>query len=375
MDATRITGASLGAARIPSGPLDKLAAAAARVAGDGALVFGPARDGSVWGWKLCEAADVPQSDLWERLVNTDVSPKELFMPRTEDIARWRDRLRNLSIAEPAAPPPVVVLGVRPCDAASFDLLDEVLIEGPFSDESYRRRRGATLLITWACGKTGPACACDAFGLAPAAAAGDLMVYPDGNELLLSALTPKGLEVLGDLTGGSTAGEALTGRVDAVAAALNAQKTAVGRRLALDDLTANAAGLTATLFSSDIWTELSPRCLSCGTCTYVCPTCYCFAINDEPRGGDGRRIRTWDSCQFKEFLSMAGGHNPRPSKVERVRQRFMHKLNYHPERYGKFLCVGCGRCIVSCPVGLHVAEVGEALSRAAAAAVSAAKGGE
>lgn len=385
MDETRISRETLGTARLPSGPLDRLAAAAAAVAGDGALVFAPVRDGSVWTWGPCEPADIPRSDLWGTIVNTDISPKEVMLPRTEDVVRWRDRYRDVHLVEPDAPPPVVILGIRPCDAASFELLDEVLVEGPFTDESYRQRRSRTLLITWACAKTGPACACDAFGLAPAAASGDLIVYPDGADLLLSALTPKGLEVLGALGGVAQADGAQ--RVSAVAAALNSQRTSLGERVELGGLATNAAALTATLFTSSVWDGLSPRCLSCGTCTYLCPTCYCFAVNDEPRGAGGRRVRTWDSCQFKDFLNMAGGHNPRPTKVERVRQRFLHKLNYHPERYGKFLCVGCGRCIVSCPVGLHVAEVGEALAHVsvaaaqaaadsgAAAATSATKGGE
>lgn len=360
---------------MPSGSLGKLAGAAALVAGDGAVVFAPARDGSVWVWRACEPSEIPASDLWATMVNTDVSPKEILLPRTEDIVRWKDRFRALRLIEPETPPPAVVLGIRPCDAASFDLLDEVLIEGLFADEPYRQRRSATLLITWACAGTGPACACDVFGLAPAWPAGDLMVYPDGGELLLSALTPKGREVLGALAAragaGDTAQDKDAERVAAAAAALNSRQTPVARRIALDGLLDGAAGLTAALFASEVWGGLSPRCLSCGTCTYLCPTCYCFAVNDEPRGDDGRRVRTWDSCQFKDFLNMAGGHNPRPTKVERVRQRFLHKLNYHLERYGKFLCVGCGRCIVSCPVGLHVAEVGEALVRVSTAA----KGGE
>lgn len=367
MDDTRMTRASLGTARLPSGPLDKLAAAAAAVAGDGALVFAPVRDGSVWTWRPCEPGEIPRSDHWEDIVNTDISPKEVMLPRTEDVVRWKDRFRNLQLVEPDAPPVAVVLGIRPCDAASFELLDEVLIEGPFTDESYRQRRSRTVLITWACGKTGPACACDAFGLAPASPAGDVMVYADGRDLLLSALTHKGLEVLAALGGVSK--EDVSERIRAVAAALNSQRTSIGKRVELSGLATNAAALTATLFTSDVWGGLSPRCLSCGTCTYLCPTCYCFAVNDEPRGTDGRRVRTWDSCQFKDFLNMAGGHNPRPTKVERVRQRFLHKLSYHPERYGKFLCVGCGRCIVACPVGLHVAEVGEALAGVSTAAAA------
>ncbi|MBO4352620.1 MAG: 4Fe-4S dicluster domain-containing protein, partial [Eggerthellaceae bacterium] len=111
-----------------------------------------------------------------------------------------------------------------------------------------------------------------------------------------------------------------------------------------------------MYDHPIWDNLSIKCLNCGTCTYVCPTCHCFDISQENRRKDGVRFRCWDSCMFSEYTAMAGGHNPRPEKLERVRNRFMHKLNFFERRYGISLCVGCGRCVEKCPVALDITRL-------------------
>ncbi len=110
------------------------------------------------------------------------------------------------------------------------------------------------------------------------------------------------------------------------------------------------------FDDGRWEELTVSCIGCGACTYLCPTCHCFDIADESRLYQGRRIRTWDSCQFALFTKHASGHNPRKNKKERLRQRFMHKFSYAVENTGTALCVGCGRCIAGCPVNLDIRDV-------------------
>ncbi len=111
-----------------------------------------------------------------------------------------------------------------------------------------------------------------------------------------------------------------------------------------------------LYNAPFWQKLADSCINCGACTFLCPTCYCFDIQDETLNGKGRRIRYWDSCMFPLFTQHASGHNPRGQKVQRVRNRFMHKLKYFPERFGPLLCVGCGRCIRECPVNIDIREV-------------------
>ena len=109
-----------------------------------------------------------------------------------------------------------------------------------------------------------------------------------------------------------------------------------------------------------WDKETVKCLSCGACTYLCPTCQCFTITDEGSQLDGRRLRSWDSCMTPLFTLETSGHNPRPSKADRMRNRVSHKFSFYPERYdGFFSCVGCGRCVVSCPVSLDIRHMVQA----------------
>ncbi|MBW2651275.1 MAG: 4Fe-4S dicluster domain-containing protein, partial [Deltaproteobacteria bacterium] len=98
------------------------------------------------------------------------------------------------------------------------------------------------------------------------------------------------------------------------------------------------------------------CLACGTCTYLCPTCHCFDITDEVKREDGKRIRSWDSCMSWLFTIETSGHNPRPSQKERWRQRLMHKFKYFADNFDAIACVGCGRCVMYCPVNIDIRKI-------------------
>jgi ferredoxin len=111
-----------------------------------------------------------------------------------------------------------------------------------------------------------------------------------------------------------------------------------------------------LFNDEVWEEMSAKCVNCGACAFVCSTCHCFDVQDEGKGGKGKRIRIWDSCMFPIFTKEASGHNPRHLSKERFRQRVMHKYSYFVDNYGESLCTGCGRCIVACPAGVDIREV-------------------
>ena len=109
------------------------------------------------------------------------------------------------------------------------------------------------------------------------------------------------------------------------------------------------------FESPIWKAQSERCLGCGACAFVCPTCACFDIQEDAHGNHGRRVRCWDSCGFTLFTQHTSGHNPRPTQATRWRQRVMHKFSYMPDRLDIYGCTGCGRCSRACPVDMNIAE--------------------
>ena len=319
-------------------------------------VVAPVQDGPIVSYRAVQDGSRVTLDF----TNSRPSPKQHLMPQTERIFRYRYDGAGLSLLEEEAPEPQVLFGVRPCDAAALLLLDGAL-GGEIPDAAYQARRDATTVLGLACEKAGSACCCTAFGLSPGATLGsDLMLYPDGGRLLAEALTPKGEAIL------QAARDLLEWAEDAalglLRSAYQSKPVPLAERLSLD----GAAADLETRFEDPAWGELAERCLGCGICTHLCPTCHCFALQDEGNSREGSRLRCWDSCMYSDFTRMAGGHNPRPSPKERLRQRFMHKLNYYPDRHeGRYLCVGCGRCVERCPVGLHLPAVLEALRKEAA----------
>jgi ferredoxin len=110
----------------------------------------------------------------------------------------------------------------------------------------------------------------------------------------------------------------------------------------------------SLFESDYWFEIQQSCLGCGVCTFLCPTCHCFDIVDEVQRSE--RVRNWDTCMFRIYSQEASGHNPRPTNVERMRQRIMHKYAFFVESYDEIGCTGCGRCVRHCPVDLDIRHI-------------------
>ncbi len=283
--------------------------------------------------------------------NTATSIKDFLFPQSEDLLRFVTD-GTLSIEEIKPERAQVAFGIRPCDLASVALMDKVLTTGEYADTHYQARRKNTVLIGLACESPADTCFCTSYGYNPGHSAGaDVMLYKDGDQYLAEALSDKGREVVGG------PGEGLFKPADeaagqAVKKAYAEKEVPFGKEVDVEGIDQ----LLDNFFDDQYWDDVSKKCLGCGTCTYVCPTCHCFLLTDEARGGEGLRFRCWDSCMFANYTKMAGGHNPRPSKKERVRQRFMHKLNYYPHRYHSYLCTGCGRCVAMCPVGLHIAGV-------------------
>ncbi|KKM12308.1 hypothetical protein SY88_03895 [Clostridiales bacterium PH28_bin88] len=290
-----------------------------------------------------------QYTRWEKGVepaldggNTVSSAKELFFPQTETMYCYCISANGMGASIEEAPAPTgkqVVFGIRPCDVRSLKLLDDVFLTRGYEDKFYKTRRENTVLVSLGCLEPQPTCFCDSLGINPAEAEGaDVMMCDLGDAYGMEAKTGAGKDLL------AACGKLLQ---DGSAQAPAAKPCTL--RVEVDGLTEKLQ----KMFEHPIWASLCKKCINCGTCTWVCPTCHCFDINGQNRGDAGYKFRCWDSCMFSEYTQMAGGHNPRPSKKERVRQRFLHKLQYFPERYEEWGCVGCGRCLTKCPVILDI----------------------
>jgi len=281
-------------------------------------------------------------EAWFAAINTVTSVKECFLPRSEELFQFQPwngegALRSHLPDEQ----PTVLLGVRPCSAASLPLLDRVFLEEP-TDAFWACRRQRTTVVTIGCAQADPFCFCTAVGLAPDSPVGsDVLLLPraDGR-FAVRPLTDKGHTVVTQIKGLLVAGEP--------APLLLAE---VPQRFSL----AEARAWLADHFNDGPWEALSLPCLGCGACTYLCPTCTCFDIADEGKVSRGERRRNWDSCSLALFTQQASGHNPRLELWQRWRHRLEHKFRYFPERYGSVGCTGCGRCRRFCPAGLGVED--------------------
>ncbi len=311
-------------------------------------VVAPTRQDDYTNFSVITSPD--QADL--DAVNTRMSPKQLFFPKTERLFGFStDRQQvELDSSHPQIPPQVL-FGTRPCDARSIAMLDKVFDTDVYRDQQYVARRKATTIVSLACKQLAPSCFCTRLGSNPADTVGsDLLIIelPD-DRFAIQVLTPKGAALLTPADLPATAGPEDTQAFDK---AFSAAKDTTVKPI---DATA-LAGKLSDIFDSDIWDRWHDRCLGCGTCTYLCPTCHCFDIAEEATNNIGQRVRNWDSCMFDLFTLHASGHNPRDLQRQRLRQRVMHKFSYTVDRYNQPFCVGCGRCVNRCPVNIDIREI-------------------
>ncbi len=282
--------------------------------------------------------------------NTALPPKDFFFPQSEKMFSYDTSDPAWAIKLEEGVPNRVLFGARPCDVKSILLLDKVF-DAEFRDDFYLDKRDKTTIVALSCNDCRHTCFCGAFGISPGESEGaDVLMTDLGDRYLVEVLTDKG-SILIDGNSDLFTDDDGSG----VAAKEKAISPAKKKQMKID-----LEGVKAKLdnmFDHPIWAAESLRCIGCGTCTFICPTCHCFDIADfNNQSSIGYRYRCADSCQFANFTRAAGGHQPRPSKKERIRQRFMHKLRYFVDRYGDFGCVGCGRCLEKCPVNLDIAQI-------------------
>ncbi|MFH1760658.1 MAG: 4Fe-4S dicluster domain-containing protein [bacterium] len=284
------------------------------------------------------------------------SIKEFFFPRHENICKYRlkesggaeiDEIRNYAEK-------TLVFGCRPCDAASLSIMDKVF-EWDYKDNFYLERRKNTTVISFACERADDFCMCTTLGYSPLSEEGsDILLIKDKNgSFYAKIITSKGEEIV------NKASELFS------AASQNVPESFKGPSVKTDKTVVKP--WLDSAFDDSLWDEIGMRCLGCGTCTYVCPTCHCFDIVDEGGLKRGSRVKNWDSCQFGLFTMHASGHNPRPTQDRRFRQRIMHKFKIYVDKFNIISCVGCGRCSKSCPVDINIGSVLNMIEKRSAAA--------
>jgi len=278
---------------------------------------------------------------WYR--NTVIPPKANFLPNMEKIFGFRKEEGGYNLEPPAAEErKQLIFGIRPCDAKALTIIDMVF-QDTYEDTYYLNRRKNTLLVGMGCANPYDSCFCTSLGFGPAEATDvDLMLTDIGGELIIEEVTDKGKDLMGKAEGLEDANK------DDEARAGETKEAAYQKVTRKIDTKAIQANLPNSFENEKFWEKIAAKCVSCGICTFLCPTCYCFDINDEKDA----RYRNWDCCSFPLYTQMPM-ENPREEKWRRVRQKVHHKYTFYPMLFDVIACTGCGRCIRMCPVNWDI----------------------
>ncbi len=282
---------------------------------------------------------------------------EVFPP-VQDLWRATKSDETVVISEPALPDaPMAVIGARPCELAALGVLDRILRRPPAPDPRYEARREGAFLVVVECGEPGGTCFCASMDTGPSAATAFDLALTElddgaGHRFLVRVGTDRGARSLAEVPSRPATDDDLAARE----ALLRRARSAMGRTLDTHDLPA----LLARNLEHPRWEDVAARCLACGNCTLVCPTCFCSDVRDSTDvTGEVRRQRTWASC-FDLDHSYLHGSDVRSSTRSRYRQWLTHKLSTWWDQFGESGCVGCGRCITWCPVGIDLTEEAAAI---------------
>jgi len=324
---------------------------------DGYKISVPVKDGDFHSFRPLSEGKKPDFDYR----NTRLSPKSLIYPQSERMFEYsldeKDPDAHILKESEKDYSPQAIVGIRPCDAHAFQIVKINFDNKEYRDPLWVQHFESTVLVGMGCNEPCSTCFCTQVGGGPFDEEGlDAILCDLGESYLVKPLTDKGEEFLKKAKGGNPAGEEEKKNAEKLAASASDKMTAI---VPVDKLKDKAV---TELFDAPFWEEIAFACLNCGTCTFLCPTCWCFDIQDEVIGKEGDRIRNWDSCMFPLFTYHGSGHNPRDKKFQRVRQRFMHKLKYYVDKYNNGVqCSGCGRCVRYCPVNIDIRRVCELMN--------------
>lgn len=328
-----------------------------RIAAAGDLPIGLTDDQSGGSYRLLKKRSEPT--LFDFAAGPHSWKKYLHPPM---VTLWRRHRSDGSVAEAeavaGAREPYAFVGVRACDLAAIEIQDRVLLKGEASDPIYRANREGILIVAVNCSTPGGTCFCASMGTGPKAAKGfDIAlteITRDGEHyFVIETGSARGADILRRLP-------ATPSTADHMSAANEVSVTAA-RRMGRSLDTHGLADVLRDAVDAPRWNEVAKRCLNCANCTMVCPTCFCTNIEDttDLSGDVAERRRVWDSCFTLGFTYIHGG-TIRASGLSRYRQWLTHKLSTWHDQFGTTGCVGCGRCITWCPVGIDITEEARAI---------------
>jgi sulfhydrogenase subunit beta (sulfur reductase) len=305
-------------------------------------IFAPVTKNGKTSFKITQS----YSEIEKDYIQTTQSSKESVFPRNEKILDFTKRKEGVAVKpfDFNAVPDIILWGVRPCDAMGRAQLSAIF-NWDSSDEIFNARQAKTTLLGFSCSRADESCFCTSVGGNPGNTEGSDILFTrlgDGGDFLAEVITEKGVAIT----------EAAPALFE------NSDSSGKDKYLAEVPVRFDHKQIREKLdrfFESKEWVRQSLKCIGCGACAYVCPTCACFDIQDESHGKSGSRVRCWDSCGFSQFTIHTSGHNPREVQSQRWRQRIMHKFSYMPERLDVFGCTGCGRCSRACPADMNILE--------------------
>lgn len=282
----------------------------------------------------------PEKELRLDYDTTRSPPKKYLFPPVETILNYHKN-EEYKIEDTIKDEKVMIFGIHPCDLNAINIMDALYNE-QFKDAYYLNKRKNTSFIALTCTNPGEYCLCESMGFDK---------IEKGYDLLLTPMDDAYYVEIGSELGAKIASSELFEE-----AKEEPKPCKVTYKKFLD--TENLTLPLEVLFKAPAWQEAAEKCIECGACTFYCPTCHCFDVMDEPTldGKGAERKRIWDCCVFKDFCEISGGHNFREERYNRLRHRIMKKFCYFPARYGVFGCVGCGRCIKYCIVGIDFTEI-------------------
>lgn len=305
----------------------------------GFRVFAPMGDAKTLDYRRIREEDIPHI-----VYNTPrpvIPLKTFFLPVKENVA-----------TSPAETSPTIIMGVPACDLSALDLLDKFFIGDEYADPYYARRRENTILIGADCHSTATHCHCSSYGLNP---------YPDHHHDLsvnmmddciwVSVHSEKGETLLSHMLEGP-----LTKAMEEVPLELRHIRQRVRKELEkTNKRLPNYQETTDAVINADtsVWHSYSRKCVACGACATICPTCTCFLLVDRP---GFEKVRQLDACQYPGFEKTAGGEDPLKRLDDRFRNRYLCKYLFRPEKYDAIACTGCGRCIDACIGKINKNEV-------------------